>query len=530
MELHGKNLIGAALSSRGSKSFLAYEPREGRELDPPFFDATAEEIEESLKLAAEASAVFRATSAETVSGLLESIADEIGALGDALVERAALESGLSKERLTGERARTVNQLRMFAALVKEGSYLDARIDTALPDRKPLPRPDLRRMLIPIGPVVVFGASNFPLAFSVAGGDTASALAARNPVVVKAHPAHPGTSELVAGAIARAVAQADLPEGVFSMLHATDPAVAIQLVRHRRTKAVGFTGSLRAGRAIFDAAASRPDPIPAFVEMGSVNPVFVLPGALEQPPDVLAQGLCNSVNLGVGQFCTCPGLIIGNDNAGFNALREKLASLFAQAAPGTMLYSGILRNYDESAARAAAVPGVMRTRSSKSADPARTEAAPTLLETDAATWLDNHELASEIFGPASVVVRCQSDAELLRIANALEGTLTVTVCGTADDLAKHRDLMAILETKAGRLIFNGFPTGVEVSPAMHHGGPWPATADAKFTSVGTAAILRFLRPVCYQNLPEAALPLELRNSNPRGIWRTVNGQLTKDAIE
>ena len=530
MELHGKNLIGAALSSRGSRSFLAYDPREGRTLDPAFFEATAEEIDESLKLAIDAFAVFRASSAETVSGLLELIAEGILALGDSLVERAALESGLTKDRLNGERVRTINQLRMFAALVKEGSYLDARIDTALADRKPLPRPDLRRMLIPIGPVVVFGASNFPLAFSVAGGDTASALAARNPVVVKAHPAHPGTSELVANAIAGAVAKAGLPQGVFSLLHATDPAIAIQLVRHPQTKAVGFTGSLRAGRAIFDAAASRPDPIPAFVEMGSVNPVFVLPGALEQPPDALAQGLCNSVNLGVGQFCTCPGLIIGNDNAGFNALREKLEGLFAQAAPGTMLYPGILRNYDESAARAGRIHGVARTLSSYSANPARTEAAPTLLETDAATWLDNHALAEEIFGPASVVVRCRSDAELLRIANALEGTLTATVFGTADDLVKHRDLISILETKAGRLIFNGFPTGVEVSPAMHHGGPWPATADAKFTSVGTAAILRFLRPVCYQNLPEAALRLELRNGNPRGIWRTVNGRLTKDAIE
>lgn len=530
MELHGKNLIGAKLSSRGTRSFLAYDPREGRELHPAFFEATAEEIEESLQLASEAFAVFRASSAEAVSGLLESIAEEILALGDALVERAALESGLSKDRLTGERARTTNQLRMFAALVKEGSYLDARIDTAQPDRKPLPRSDLRRMLIPIGPVVVFGASNFPLAFSVAGGDTASALAARNPVVVKAHPAHPGTSELVAGAIARAIRKAGLPQGVFSMLHATDPAIAIQLVRHPQTKAVGFTGSLRAGRAIFDAAVSRPDPIPAFVEMGSVNPVFVLPGALEQSPDALAQGLCNSVNLGVGQFCTCPGLIVGNDSARFDALREKLAGLFGQAAPGTMLYPGILRNYDESTGRAAAVPGVTRTRSTRSADAARTEAAPTLLDADAAIWLDHQELASEIFGPASVVVRCQSDAELLRIAKALEGTLTATVFGTADDLVKHRNLISMLETKAGRLIFNGFPTGVEVSPAMHHGGPWPATADAKFTSVGTAAILRFLRPVCYQNLPEAALPLELRSSNPRGIWRTVNGQLTKDAIE
>jgi NADP-dependent aldehyde dehydrogenase len=263
-------------------------------------------------------------------------------------------------------------------------------------------------------------------------------------------------------------------------------------------------------------------------MGSVNPVFILPGALEQP-DALAQGLFNSVNLGVGQFCTCPGLIIGNDSDAFNALREKLAGLFQGAAPGTMLYPGILTGYDEAAGRAAAIPGVQRTRAAQTPDPTRTEATPTLFETDAATWLDNHQLRAEIFGPASLVVRCRSDANLLRVASALEGTLTATVYGTSGDLARHRDLISVLETKAGRLIFNGLPTGVEVSPAMHHGGPWPATADAKFTSVGTAAILRFLRPVCYQNLPDAALPPELRNDNPRGIWRTVNGRFTTEAI-
>jgi NADP-dependent aldehyde dehydrogenase len=313
-----------------------------------------------------------------------------------------------------------------------------------------------------------------------------------------------------------------------MLHSADPATSIALVRHPETKAVAFTGSSRAGRAIFDAASGRPDPIPAFVEMGSVNPVFILPGALEQP-DALAQGLFNSVNLGVGQFCTCPGLIIGNDSDAFNALREKLAGLFQGAAPGTMLYPGILTGYDEAAGRAAAIPGVQRTRAAQTPDPTRTEATPTLFETDAATWLDNHQLRAEIFGPASLVVRCRSDANLLRVASALEGTLTATVYGTSGDLARHRDLISVLETKAGRLIFNGLPTGVEVSPAMHHGGPWPATADAKFTSVGTAAILRFLRPVCYQNLPDAALPPELRNDNPRGIWRTVNGRFTTEAI-
>jgi len=521
--------VGIGYPAFMGKTFSAFDPRQGKVLDPVFSEASIADVDRALKLATEALGAFRACSTEVVAGLLEGIADEIVALGDPLIELAAAESGLGKDRLTGERARTANQLRMFAGLVKEGSYVDARIDTALPDRKPVPRPDLRRMLMPIGPVVVFAASNFPLAFSVAGGDTASALAARNPVVLKAHPAHPGTSEMVAGAVARAAQKCGLPDGIFSMLHAVDPATSIALVRHPETKAVAFTGSLRAGRAIFDAACQRPDPIPAFVEMGSVNPVFILPGALEQPPDALAQGLCNSVNLGVGQFCTCPGLIVGSDGAGFDALREKLAAQFQSAVPGTMLYPGILKNYNNSAGRTAAIPGVERTLAAQPADPARTEAAPTLFETDAGTWLANDQLHDEIFGPASIVVRCGSKADLLGVAAALEGTLTASVFGTADDLVKNRDLLAILETKTGRLIFNGFPTGVEVSPAMHHGGPWPATADAKFTSVGTAAILRFLRPLCYQNLPEAALPVELHNGNPRGIWRTVNGEFSSDAI-
>ncbi len=511
------------------KTFSAFDPRQGKVLDQVFSEVTGEEVDRALTLAAASFSAFRAASVETVSGLLVGMADEILELGDALIDRAAAESGLTKDRLTGERGRTANQLRLFAALVREGSHVDARIDTALPDRKPLARPDLRRMLMPIGPVVVFAASNFPLAFSVAGGDAASALAARNPVVVKAHPAHPGTSEMVAGAVARAVRKAGLPDSIFSMVQSTDNATSIALVRHAETKAVAFTGSLRGGRAIFDAASQRPDPIPAFVEMGSVNPVFILPGALAQPPETLAQGLCNSVNLGVGQFCTCPGLIVGSDGEGLAALREKLAGFFEAAAPGTMLYPGILSNYDQAAGRAAAIPGVRQTRAKQTADSARTEATPTLFDTDAATWLANQQLQAEIFGPASIVVRCASDADVLRIARALEGSLTATVFGTPEDLAQHRDLLSILETKAGRIIFNGFPTGVEVSPAMHHGGPWPATADAKFTSVGTAAILRFLRPVCYQNLPEAALPLELRDANPRGIWRTVNGQLTKDPV-
>lgn len=530
MNFHGKNVIGARLSALGHNTFFGYDPREGKKIEPAFHEATPEEVDRAMQLAADASGSLGALSDGKIASFLRAIADEIGAIGDALIDRASLESGLGRERLAGERARTMNQLRMFADLVEEGSFVDARIDVALPDRKPLPRPDLRRMLIPIGPVVVFGASNFPLAFSVAGGDTASALAARNPVVVKGHPAHPGTSELVAGAIRRAVEKSGLPDGTFSLLHAVDPAISISLVQHPAAKAVGFTGSERAGRAILDAAAQRPDPIPAYVEMGSINPVFVLPGAVANAADSLAQGLFNSINLGVGQFCTCPGLIVGRDDSAFQDLRAKLAESFSHAPPGTMLYPNILKGYQDALHRAEGIPGVSAGKTSRASSPEKTEAAPALLETDANTWLANEELSSEIFGPAAIVVNCASGQSMLEIAQSLPGTLTATIHGTPDDLKQNGELLRVLAAKAGRLIFNGFPTGVEVSPAMHHGGPYPATGDAKFTSVGTAAILRFLRPVCYQNFPQETLPEQLRDDNPRRIWRTVNGQLTQEKVK
>jgi NADP-dependent aldehyde dehydrogenase len=314
-----------------------------------------------------------------------------------------------------------------------------------------------------------------------------------------------------------------------MLHAVDPDVSIALVQHPAAKAIGFTGSERAGRAIFNAAAQRPDPIPAFVEMGSINPVFVLPGALQNSSETLAQGLFGSINLGVGQFCTCPGLIIGRENSQFREFKEDLMASFENAAPGTMLYPGILKGYSSAIAQVSEIKGVEVRRTTQTATVEKTEAAPVLFETDAETWLSREELSSEIFGPSAIVVNCDSDSKLLEVAQSLPGTLTATIHGTPADLDRHRDLIAVLETKAGRLLFNGYPTGVEVSPAMHHGGPYPATADAKFTSVGTAAILRFLRPVCYQNFPEEALPVELQDANPRGIWRTVNGKLTREPV-
>ncbi len=529
MGLHGKNFIGTQLSGLGQKTFFGFNPRAGKQLDTPFHEATEEEINRSLELAAQAFPILRESAPHVVAGFLEAIAAEIEALGEQLIEQAAAEAGLGRNRLLSERARTVDQLRLFASLVNDGSFVDARIDPALPDRKPAPRPHLARMLVPVGPVVVFGASNFPLAFSVAGGDTASALAAKNPVVVKGHPAHPGTSELVAGAIVRAVQKSGLPEGTFSLVNAVDPAVSMSLVRHPLTKTVAFTGSQRAGRAIFDAAAQRPEPIPAYVEMGSINPVFLLPGALEEQGDKLAQGLATSVNLGVGQFCTCPGLILALDDKAFSSFRDKLGQAFELAVPATMLHPGILSGYEKSVSQVGSIAGVKKKQSTQPADPGKTEATPVLFETDPATWLANDALSHEVFGPSTILVRGQSEEELLRVAESLPGTLTATVHGTPQDLKNHRKLVAVLETKCGRLIFNGQPTGVEVSHAIHHGGPYPATADPKFTSVGTAAILRFLRPICFQNFPDEALPPELQDENPRKIWRTIDGQFTRDPV-
>ena len=530
MVFHGKNFIGSQFSASGGKLIYGFNPRTGKQLDEGFHEATPEEIDRALALAESAFPILRESPPERVAEFLEAIAGEIEALGDELLERASTESGLTKERLTGERGRTTSQLRMFANVVSEGSFVGASIETALPDRKPAARPDLRRMLIPIGPVAVFGASNFPLAFSVAGGDTASALAAKNPVIVKAHPAHPGTSELVAGALLTAVRKTGMPEGTFSMVHTADPELSLSLVKHPATKAVGFTGSERAGRAIFNAAAQRPNPIPAYVEMGSNNPVFVLPGALKMSLDSIVQGLFGSITLGVGQFCTSPGVVIGNADRSFQEFGEKLAALFEKGQPGTMLHPSIAKGYRENVEHRAETIGVSVIRSAEKGDVEKTETTPVLFQTDAGVWLKNRELANEIFGPSAVLVRSNSRDQLLRIAGEWSGTLTATIFGTPEDLEENRDLVAILQTKAGRLIFNGFPTGVEVGNAMHHGGPYPATGDAKFTSVGTAAILRFLRPVCFQNFPEKSLPAELQSGNPRGIWRLLNGELTKAACD
>jgi NADP-dependent aldehyde dehydrogenase len=529
MKLHGRNILGFELGSAGGKNFGAYNPRQGQPIEPAFAEATPDEVQRAMELAGRAAPGFAALSAEAVIGFLLSIREEILGLGDELIERADQETALGVDRLRGERDRTVNQIKLFADILQEGSWVDARIDTALPDRKPLPRPDIRRMLHPIGPVAVFGASNFPLAFSVAGGDTISAFAARNPVVVKAHPSHPGTSELVGSAIVRAIKAKGLPEGTFSMLHSLGTEASIALVTHPETKAVAFTGSQRAGRALFDAGARRPIPVPVYAEMGSVNPVFVLPRTLKEKGESVAAGLYRSVVLGVGQFCTCPGLVFGLEGDGFRSFVQQVGHMFEQGTPGTMLNAAISQGFASNFKAAAAVAGVSTTVSTQTGDPKRTEGRPGVLVTDADTWIRNENLQQEIFGPATVIVGCDSVADLLRCGEALEGSLTATIHGTPEELAENRELVNLLSTKAGRLIFNGYPTGVEVGYAMHHGGPYPATTDVKFTSVGATAIYRFARPVCYQGFPEQLLPPELQDANPRGIWRTIDGRITRDPL-
>jgi len=385
------------------------------------------------------------------------------------------------------------------------------------------------MLIPIGPVAVFSASNFPLAFSVAGGDTASALAAGCPVVVKAHPAHPATSELTAGAIGRAASKTGMPSGVFSLLQSSRNEIALEVVQHPLAKAVAFTGSLRGGRALFNAAAARPDPIPVYAEMGSSNPVFLLPGALKERGEAIAQGMAASVMLGGGQFCTSPGLSFGIDDEHLTRFSQKLSELLGNAATPTMLHAGISRSYEDGVCRWSEIQGVDTLRSSASGDANKQQTRPTLFTAGVGTFEQHPELGEELFGPSTLVVRCSSPEDLNRVARGLQGHLTATIHGTPEDLAQHATLVSILQNKVGRLIFNGFPTGVEVCPSMQHGGPYPATTDSRTTSVGTDAILRFARPLAYQNFPEPSLPLELRDANPLGIWRLIDGRLSKEAL-
>ena len=527
MELTGQSFIGASRGTYEGAEFHGVNPQTGTPLRPAYHSATLPQLDEAVRLAAEAFDSYAQAGGGTKAAFLRHIASGFEAHRQVLAERAHLETALPMPRLLGEVSRTANQLRMFASVVEEGSWVQARIDPALPERQPLPRPDIRSMLRPLGPVAVFGASNFPLAFSVAGGDTASALATGCPVVVKAHPAHPGTSEFAAQIIAEAVAAEGLHPGVFSMLFDSGLEIGSALVKHPLIHAVAFTGSLRGGRALMDLAAGRPDPIPCFTEMSSGNPVFVLPGALRKGAQTLAQNLFGSFTLGAGQFCTKPGIVMVPEAPEGQTFLDELRSLVAKSEPFPLLTSGIAREYARaSEARAKEVPLAAEARPSSKGE---VTGVPFLAQSKLFTvcldqLIAQPELAEEIFGPDTLLVHCDTTKDFLRAARALDGHLTATILGDDDDLAANRELIQILEKKAGRLIFNGYPTGVEVTHAMVHGGPYSSTSDPRFTSVGSLAIYRFARPVCFQNFPQAMLPPELQDANPLGIARLRDGEL------
>ena len=461
--------------------------------------------------------------------LLETIVAQIMTLGDELLQRAQAETGLPLARLAGERARTCNQLKHFADVLREGSWTDAVIDTAEPQRQPLPKPDVRRVARPIGPVVVFGAGNFPFAYGACGGDTASALAAGNPVVVKAHERHPGANELFAHAVLAALKECGLPAEIFQLVQGPGATVGQSLVKHPATQAVGFTGSKRAGRALFDLAAARPVPIPVFAEMGSVNPLVILPGALAERSATIAAGLAQSITAGAGQFCTKPGLVFVIGNASSDNFVAQLVKQMTNVPAGTMLAVEMQRNFCATTNTFQKIPGVKTLLAA--APSGFAGMSPRLFEVDSATWRAHGELHEEAFGPGAILIRCGNLADLHETIALAGGNLTASLhVGAADSATDVRDLAQLLEQLAGRVIFNGFPTGVEVCHAMVHGGPYPATTAPATTSVGALAIQRFVRPVCYQNMPDRLLPVELQNANPRGIWRTVNGQRTKNPVQ
>jgi alpha-ketoglutaric semialdehyde dehydrogenase len=525
LELKPVSLIGFGDGTQGA-SFTGMNPATGQPLEPKFFSAGPEDLERAAALAQSAFPIYSNLSGKDKGAFLRRIAAAIEAAAPAIIQRAHLETALPEApRLQGELARTCNQLRHFAEVVEEGSWVDARIDSPDPNRKPLPKPSLGSMHKPLGPVAVFGASNFPLAFSVAGGDTASALAAGNPVIVKAHPAHPGTSALVGQAIRESVQASGLPEGVFSLLFDAGVEVGVQLVKHPAIKAVAFTGSFAGGTALMKLAAARPEPIPCYSEMGSVNPVFVLPGALKQRGAAVAIGLHASFTQVAGQVCTKPGLVLVPRQDGTPAFLKELGEKVSATPSQTLLTKAIADRFNT------AVKGRMSdanvfAEGAKADDTAAATVQASLFVADYRDLMEHEDLAQEIFGPTTVVVGYQDRKQLLAVAEQLEGHLTATVHADESELADYADLIDILSRKVGRVILNGYPTGVEVSHAMVHGGPFPATSDGRSTSVGSQAIYRFTRLVCYQSFPDAALPDELKSTNPLGIMRMMDGERTR----
>jgi NADP-dependent aldehyde dehydrogenase len=521
MSLSGEILVGGARLTSADR-FYAVDPASGEPLEPAFSAAGPAHVDQACAAAWAAFDVYRETSLETRARFLEAIADQIMALGEELIERTVAESGLPRGRVEGERARTAGQLRLFAAVVRAGDWIGARIDPALPDRMPAPRPDLRLRHIPLGPVAVFGASNFPLAFSTAGGDTASALSAGCPVVVKGHPAHPGAGELVARAVLAAAASEGLPDGVFSYLPGPSNELGAALVGDPRIKAVGFTGSRRGGLALCALAAARPEPIPVFAEMSSINPVYLLPAALGERAEALGAAFVASLTQGAGQFCTNPGLVIALEGSGLDRFAAAAAEALAASQPAVMLTPGIHQAYAAGLAALEAHAAVETLAAGPAAEGPNLGRGA-IFSTTAQAFLADQLLAAENFGASSLLVRCPDLAAMQRVSEALEGQLTATLHLAGADHAIARELIPVLERKVGRILVNGWPTGVEVTHAMVHGGPFPATSDSRTTSVGGLAIRRFLRPVCYQDMPDDLLPDALKPTNPLGLRRLVNGR-------
>ena len=517
------NQIGYTTSAEGQSTIHAVDPSTQTPLPGAFHVATEAETNRAVEKAYQAWKSYRQESPANRGKFLRQIAEEIESLGDTLVKRVMAESGLPEGRVKGERGRTCNQLRLFATIAEEGSWVEAIIDPALPDRQPMPRVDIRKMLQALGPVVVFTASNFPLAFSTAGGDTASALASGCPVIVKAHPSHLGTNALISEAINKAAQKTGMPDGVFSSLQDGTYSVGTQLVQHPLVKAVAFTGSMRGGMALHQAAMDREEPIPVFAEMGSTNPVFIMPNKVEQDIEGLATQLAGSVNLGAGQFCTNPGLLFMIEDDHTAAFTNALEQAFQGLVPATMLNEGIYNGFEK---QKQSVLGQEKVSLlfAKDQEAESWKGFPAVATISGQGFLANPKVHEEVFGPFTLLVQAKSATELQDIAQKLHGQLTATIMGIEDQLSDWSDLAMILEEKVGRLIYNGVPTGVEVGYAMQHGGPFPATTDSRFTSVGADAIKRFARPIAYQNCPETLLPDALKMDNPLGINRTINGKL------
>jgi 2,5-dioxopentanoate dehydrogenase len=528
MKPDGGSLIGFGSSGLGGASFKAFDPAKNIHLEPTFLSASLDDVERAVQLAAAAAPIWAKLPGAIRAKFLSAIADNLEAKAADLVARATQETGLPEARLKGEVTRTASQLRLYGETAQQGDWVDGRIETAIPDRNPLPKPDHRSMYRAIGPVAVFGSSNFPFAYSVAGGDVASAFAAGCPVIVKAHSAHPGTSEMVGRLILHAVRECGLPEGTFSLLFDAGFEIGQALVKHPGVKAVGFTGSVKGGRALTDLAAARPEPIPVYAEMGSVNPVFILPGAIAERAAGLVEGLYTSAMVGVGQFCTNPGLIVLQRSPGAEQLVKDLATRLTATLEGVMLTPGIRKNFVSHTTARAHQPGVKVLAQGNATS--LCSAAPMWFETGAKEFLGNHALSEEIFGPSSLVIWCDDRAELMAVARQLEGSLTATVQAGASESKEVASLADVLAERAGRLILNGYPTGLEVSHAQVHGGPYPSTSDGgRSTSVGTRALIRWARLICYQSFSDALLPPELQNANPLGLARMINGQVSRDPV-